>query len=134
RLVTDKTGRLLDYGRSTYRPPPPLAGHVIARDRTCRFPGCTRAARRCDIDHQHPWDDGGTTAPCNCECLCPRHHHLKHEAGWTVTGDPADDLTWTSPTGHTYRAPPGHYDLPPDPAADDQPDIEGTVADEAPPF
>jgi len=34
RLVTDERGRLLDYGRSTYRPPTDLAEHVIARDRT----------------------------------------------------------------------------------------------------
>ncbi|MFN2560346.1 MAG: DUF222 domain-containing protein [Jatrophihabitans sp.] len=112
RLLTDNSGRLLDYGRTTYRPPQPLVDHVIARDRTCRFPGCTRPARRCHIDHQLPWNEHGTTAECNCQCLCSRHHHLKHETGWTVTGHPADDLTWTSPTGHTYRAPPGHYDTP----------------------
>lgn len=38
RLVTDPTGRLLDYGRTTYRPPTALADHVRARDWTCRFP------------------------------------------------------------------------------------------------
>jgi hypothetical protein len=123
RLLTDDCGRLLDYGRTTYSPPQPLADHVIARDRTCRFPGCRRPARRCEIDHQHAWNDGGTTTDSNCECLCPRHHHLKHETGWQVTGHPADELTWTSPTGHTYRAPPGTYDVPdkgPD-TGDDQP-------------
>src|SRR5215475_7245761 len=40
RLVTDDTGQLLAYGRTTYRPPANLADHVIARDRTCTFPGC----------------------------------------------------------------------------------------------
>jgi hypothetical protein len=70
----------------------------------------------------------------NCECLCNRHHHLKHEAGWTVTGNPNDELTWTSPTGHTYRAPPGHYDLPDheQPAAARRP--EPDAPDEPPPF
>jgi hypothetical protein len=113
RLLTDEHGQLLDYGRTVYEPPQPLVDHVVARDRTCRFPGCRRPARRCEIDHQQAWGDGGITADCNCECLCPRHHHLKHETSWTVTGHPADELTWTSPTGHTYRAPPGQYDLPP---------------------
>jgi hypothetical protein len=37
------------------------------------------------------------------------HSGLKHDTDWTVTGDPADELTWTSPTGHTYRSPPEHY-------------------------
>ncbi|MDT4909717.1 MAG: hypothetical protein QOI69_2958, partial [Pseudonocardiales bacterium] len=40
RLVTDPMGKLIDYGRTTYRPPKDLADHVIARDRTCRFPHC----------------------------------------------------------------------------------------------
>jgi hypothetical protein len=109
RLITDPQGRLLDYGRSTYRPPQDLTDFVVARDRRCRFPGCNRTARRCHIDHQHPYDAGGSTAPCNCQCLCEHHHRLKHQAGWTVVGDPADTLLWTSPTGHQYRSPPGEY-------------------------
>ena len=36
-LITDERGHLLDYGRSTYRPPEDLTERVIARDRTCRF-------------------------------------------------------------------------------------------------
>ena len=45
RLVTDPlTGSLLEYGRTTYRPPRDLVEHVIARDRTCAFSTCNRAA------------------------------------------------------------------------------------------
>jgi hypothetical protein len=112
RLVTEPaTGRLLDYGTSTYRPPQDLTDFVIARDRRCRFPGCNRPARRCHIDHQTPYPDGPTAA-CNCECLCAHHHRLKHESGWTVVGDPAEELLWTSPTVHQYRSPPGEYATP----------------------
>jgi Domain of unknown function (DUF222) len=110
RLVTDPvSGRLLDYGQTTYKPPQPLIDFVVARDRRCRFPRCNRPARRCHIDHQTPYPDGPTSA-CNCECLCEHHHRLKHEGEWTVTGDPAGVLTWRSPTGHEYRSPPGSYD------------------------
>lgn len=109
RLLTDSAGRLIDYGRTTYRPPQPLIDFVVARDRSCRFPGCRRPARRCDIDHLQPYGAGGVTAPCNCEALCEHHHRLKHEASWTLTGSPDDDLIWTSPTGHTYRSPPADY-------------------------
>jgi hypothetical protein len=113
RLVTDPAGRLLDYGQRTYRPPQPLADFVIARDRRCRFPGCNRSARRCHIDHQTPFGrPGGDTAAGNCQALCQHHHRLKHEAGWTVRGDPAGELTWISPTGHRYRSPPGGYPVP----------------------
>ena len=38
--------------------------------------------------------------------LCPRHQHLKHDSGWTLTGDPEGTLIWTSPTGHRYTSEP----------------------------
>jgi hypothetical protein len=109
RLLTDPAGVLIDSS-CTYRPPADLAEFVRARDRTCRFPGCPRPARRTELDHQHPWESGGFTTPDNLECLCSRHHHLKHEAGWTVIGNPNGEIIWTSPTGHTYRSPPEPYD------------------------
>lgn len=113
RLLTDPAGRLLDYGQRTYKPPQPLTDFVIARDRRCRFPGCNRSARRCHIDHQTPFGRaGGTTEPGNCEALCQHHHRLKHETGWVVRGNPADELSWISPTGHRYRSPPGEYPTP----------------------
>ena len=82
RLVTDPTGRLIDYGRTTYRPPQDLADHVIARDRTCRFKHCARAACRCDLEHELPWERGGQTNEANLNAVCCRHHHCKHDAGW----------------------------------------------------
>jgi len=51
RLVTDPAGRLLDFGRTTYRPPAALADHVRTRDWTCRFPTCNRRAESCELDH-----------------------------------------------------------------------------------
>ncbi len=88
RLVTDQTGRLLDYGRNTYRPPKDLAEHVIARDRTCRFPNCNRQARHCDLEHATPWHDGGHTNDTNLNAICPRHHRAKHDAGWQPQQQP----------------------------------------------
>jgi hypothetical protein len=103
RLVTDAHGRLLDVGRSTYRPPADLARFVIARDRTCCFPGCTRAAARCDLDHRVAWDDGGRTDAGNLYALCPRHHQLKHETGWRYRPAADGEVEWTAPTGHRRR-------------------------------
>jgi hypothetical protein len=102
RLVTDETGRLLDYGRTTYRPPKDLADHVIARDRTCRFPNCNRKAGRCELDHRRPWEHGGTTSEANLDALCSRHHHGKHEAGWTPRRLDDGATEWSGPTGHRY--------------------------------
>jgi predicted restriction endonuclease len=42
----------------------------------CRWPGCTRSARTCDLDHIVPWPDGPTTAD-NLIALCRGHHRLK---------------------------------------------------------
>ena len=110
RLLTDPaTGQLLDYGRSTYRPPRDLADLVIARDRTCVFPTCRRAARRCDLDHGQPFDAGGSTSAENLAPLCRRHHRAKHEAGWTVTRQPDGTYDWTSPAGHHHTVKPPAY-------------------------
>lgn len=44
-----------------YRASRKLTDFVRCRDLTCRFPGCDRAAFRCDLDHTIPHADGGPT-------------------------------------------------------------------------
>ena len=122
RLVTDPaTGALLDYGATTYRPPSNLTAFVIARDQTCTFPGCRRAAHRCDIDHEVPASRGGATSADNLAALCRRHHRAKHQAGWQVRRGLRTGVSqWSSPAGHTYRSRPPSY--PRDQSADDDPE------------
>jgi hypothetical protein len=113
RLVTDPlTGGLLDYGRTTYRPPKDLAEFVIARDQVCTFPTCNRRAHRCELDHRIPYHRGGSTNPENLAAACKRHHTAKHQAGWTPHREPDGTHTWTSPTDHHYHSRPP--DLPTD--------------------
>jgi hypothetical protein len=127
RLVTDPlTGQLLDYGRTKYRPPKPLADHVRARDVTCSH--CGAPAEKCDLDHVVPYPYGDTSDR-NLRCKCRRGHRLKHEGGWrdqpsTNPNDPAGTFTTTSPTGHEYtRQPPaiGSIHQPPPPPNGDGP-------------
>ena len=109
-LVEPETGRVVRTDPTTYRPTAELARHVAARDTTCRFPGCIRAAGRCDLDHVVPFNHdnphaGGLTTPDNMIALCRRHHLLKHRANWHVAHDPATGtgtVHWTAPTGHHY--------------------------------
>ena len=111
RLVTDPvTGHLLDYGRTTYEIPDRLRRYLVARDRTCRFPGCTRRAEKCQLDHATAWDDGGDTNPANLGALCTRHHQLKTHGGWTISTSAKDGTcTWRSPEGRRYdHHPPPH--------------------------
>jgi hypothetical protein len=116
RLITDSAGHLLDYGRSTYRPPAALRDHVINLHRTCTFPGCRRAACQAELDHIIPFP-AGTTSNKNLHTPCKRHHDAKHEAGWTVTKKHDDVVTWTSPSGRRYDTAPARHpiDTTPDP-------------------
>ena len=106
RFITDpQTGALLDYGRETYQPPQALIDFLIARDRTCRFPGCRRSAALSDLDHAQSWEDGGTTSLDNLGALCRRHHLLKTHGGWEIQSRADGSCTWTSPLGKIYQTP-----------------------------
>lgn len=91
RLVTDPvSGSLLDFGTTTYTPPASVREYVLARDRTCQFPGCARPGYQCDIDHVQPFtgaDDGGSTNAGNLITLCRRHHRLKTHNHWKLSVD-----------------------------------------------
>ena len=106
RFITDpQTGALLDYGRETYQPPQALIDFLIARDRTCRFPGCRRSAALSDLDHAQSWEEGGTTSLDNLGALCRRHHLLKTHGGWGIESRADGSCTWTSPLGKIYQPP-----------------------------
>lgn len=96
------TGARLDpddhLATDAYRPGAQLAALVRARDGRCRFPGCSVAARFCDLDHVRPWPTGRTVAS-NLLTLCRRHHRIKQRPGWRVQLAPDATATWTDPTG-----------------------------------
>jgi hypothetical protein len=105
-LTSPTTGELLDLARDTYRPSAALARFIVARDRTCRFPGCTVPATHCDLDHVAAADRGGPTTRANLAPHCRQHHNAKTHGGWRLTVQPDTTLAWTSPMG-------GHYPVPP---------------------
>lgn len=106
RFITEPiTGTLLDYGRQSYEPPQALVDFLMARDRTCRFPGCRQPARITDIDHAIPWEEGGHTNIENMGLLCRRHHRLKTHGGWKLTSHEDGSCEWTSPLGKKYFVP-----------------------------
>ena len=108
RLVTDPmTGALIDRGRRGYEVTDAMRAFLVARDGTCRFPGCTRRAERCQMDHAIPWEDGGASDRDNLGPLCTRHHQLKTHGGWELSGSAGDgSCAWTSPHGRTRVLPP----------------------------
>lgn len=112
RLLTHPiTGAVLDVDRDSYRVPADLRRWLQVRDGTCRFPGCTRRALRCEVDHSADWAaDHGATAHDNLAHLCALHHRLKHETAWSLRHLEGAVLEWTSLTGAVYRTTP-HGDL-----------------------
>lgn len=99
-----------------YQPPVALVRAVQCRDLTCRFPGCSRPAVRCDLDHTIPFNHqdpgaGGKTVFGNLKCLCRQHHLLKTFGGWRDRQLPDGTVIWTSPTGHVYTTQPAGADL-----------------------
>lgn len=106
RFITDPiTGNLLDFGREHYEPPQALKDFLIARDRTCRFPGCSRSATLSDLDHAKSWDSGGETSTENLGALCRRHHKLKTHHGWKVESFADGSCLWKSPAGKEFFTP-----------------------------
>lgn len=113
RLLTDPaTMELLEYGRTTYVPPPHLAAFVAARDRTCRLPTCERPAHDADIDHKQPYGNGGTTGAGNTWALHKGHHFGRTHHGYTIHTDAHGNTWWTTPAGHQYRVKPEAVGLP----------------------
>ncbi len=108
RLLVDPVdGRVLNTDPGTYSVPAALRAFLQQRDGVCRFPGCTRTAARCDIDHVVAWSDGGRTVADNLTHLCRHHHVVKHQTAWRSRLAPDGTVTWTSPTGRTHHDRPG---------------------------
>ena len=92
-----------------YRPPARLREQVAARDLTCRNPVCGQPAWRADLDHTHPWDQGGLTCACNLGGACRRDHQLKQHPRWKLQQTRPGWFRWTAPSGRTYQVSPQIY-------------------------
>jgi hypothetical protein len=116
RLVTDSAGCILDAGRRHYLASDLQKLVIRLRDQHCRFPGCSRPAERCEIDHAKPYDAGGLTDACNLGPLCKHHHEMKTAGYWHITASARDgSCTWRSPLGRVYEhTPPDLIPPPPD--------------------
>ncbi len=79
-VIENDRGEPLNVGRKTRSIPPALRRALNARDRGCRFPGCTHT-RYVDAHHVRHWAHGGETKASNLVTLCRFHHRKVHE-GW----------------------------------------------------
>lgn len=86
RLVENEQGEPLSIGRKSRVIPPAMRRALKARDRQCRFPGCTHRYFM-DGHHIKHWADGGETGLDNLVQLCRHHHRLVHEGGFACETD-----------------------------------------------
>ncbi|PPF67945.1 hypothetical protein C5C18_00285 [Rathayibacter tritici] len=127
-LTQPGTGAIVSVGRTYRLPPPRMRLALQLRDRTCRFPGCTRPAASAEADHTLEWRHGGATALHNLASLCVAHHHVRHGDRWTYTLHPDGAADWTTPTGRRVVTRPPD---PPDPPTSTR---RPSFADAPPPF
>ncbi len=110
-LADPGSGGLTRHDPKTYRPGAALDRAVRARDGTCRMPGCTTPAIRCQLDHVTPYPNGPTSTE-NLASSCTSPHGFKHHAGWKLTMTADGTCTWSSPLDRTYTThPQDHRDL-----------------------
>jgi Domain of unknown function (DUF222)/HNH endonuclease len=92
-VVLGAKSEVLDVGRAKRL----FAGGLLAamrlRDKGCTIPGCTAPLEWADGHHIISWVNGGKTCLLNGALLCPRHHTIAHQRGWTATAT-ATEVTW----------------------------------------
>ncbi|OZF49351.1 HNH endonuclease signature motif containing protein [Rhodococcus sp. 14-1411-2a] len=74
--IFDDNGRALYLGRSKRIASADQRIVLIARDRGCSFPSCTRPATWCQAHHLTDWIDGGNTDIDGLTFGCDMHHAL----------------------------------------------------------
>jgi hypothetical protein len=97
-IVGDDGGETLSIGRKSRVIPPAMRRAMRARDKTCRFPGCTHT-HFIDGHHIHHWSDGGETSLDNLVQLCRHHHRLVHEGGFVCRKNGQNKVEFRTPAG-----------------------------------
>lgn len=101
KKVVDLDG-IADVVETSYRPSEKMRAAVMARDKHCRFPGCSVPADRCQLDHVVPWDKGGLTAMWNLVCLCQHHHNMKSDGRFSSELNGCGEVRWVGPMKQPY--------------------------------
>jgi hypothetical protein len=105
QFIAESADGVVRVGRSRREPPPWLERQVRRRDQGCRVAGCGRR-RWTQIHHIVHWTRGGATDLDNLIELCWTHHHLVHEGGWSIRGDPNHSVELVCRTGVVLKTGP----------------------------
>jgi len=102
-ILSDANGLPLNIGRKRRTLPTAIKRALWARDRQCRFPGCSHT-RFVDAHHVQHWAQGGETNLDNLMLLCSHHHRLVHEGGFHVIKDSEGNPCFRRPDGRAVPA------------------------------
>ena len=112
-VTEDNDSNPLDVGRKHRVVSPSLKRALLARDKQCRYPGCSHK-KWLDAHHVMHWIEGGETSLANTLLLCSKHHRLLHEGGYGIEKDYKGNWYFRTNTGRTIpQAPvykPAEYD------------------------
>jgi hypothetical protein len=103
-IVENERGEPLNVGRKTRTIPPAIRRALNARDRGCRFPGCT-FTRYVDGHHVKHWAHGGETKLANLVTLCRFHHRQVHEGQVVVQTLDDGAFRFVRPDGNSFESP-----------------------------
>ena len=85
RVIFGPDSTVLDVGREERIFPAHMTRAIIARDRTCRYPGCDSPPGFGEIHHSLQWArDHGPTSVEHGVLLCWHHHDWVHAHGITI--------------------------------------------------
>jgi hypothetical protein len=96
-VVLGSRGEVLDIGRTSRTVSTGIWHGLVARDRHCAFPGCTRPPVMCHAHHLRHWADGGKTRLDNLVLVCSHHHRVLHHTPWQIRLNPKDRQPEFSP-------------------------------------
>ena len=91
-------GEVRDVGRKKRTVPPRMRKALEQRDLSCVFPGCARK-KFCHGHHIVHWTHHGKTKLVNLALLCPFHHRLVHEGGYSMRVEADGSFTFVTPAG-----------------------------------
>ncbi len=106
RIIMAGASEVLDVGRATRTVTPALWAALVARDKHCQAPGCTRPPADCDAHHLTHWAHGGATSLANLRLYCWKHHRQQHRHDAHERPRPTRFAAHAAPATGRYRASP----------------------------
>jgi hypothetical protein len=110
RYIFGPRSEILDVGRAERTFTEARRSAIIARDRYCRYPGCSAPPAISECHHVKHWGrDGGGTSVANGILLCWFHHGYVHRRGIEIRRR-GSKWAFTDATGQPIAVPGEHAD------------------------